>query len=145
MVWFDLVLVGAKGETAPCGWLGWLRWRPRLTSSNQTHLYLYRLLVRVLQGESVVLSGLDDADLRAGLEGVLEALGLELRKATEGEEEEEGYTLPRACTERVEAAWRMGGLVRLFSKRGTVPAEVGEGWGWACVCLGVGGWVGSGG
>lgn len=87
----------------------------------------YRLLVRVLQGESVVLSGLDDADLRAGLEGVLEALGLELRKATE--EEEEGYTLPRARTERVEAAWRMGGLLRLFSKRGTVPAEVGEGWG----------------
>lgn len=79
----------------------------------------------------MVLSGLDDPDLRAGLEGVLAALGLERRRPDgaravdeEEDEEEKGYALPAARAARLEAAERMGGLLRLFSKRGTVPAEV---------------------
>lgn len=115
---------------------------------SNTNKHMARLLVRVLQGESVVLSGLDDADLRAGLEGVLAALGLQLRKPSEaGAGAEEGYALPPARAERLEAARRMGGLLRRFAKRGTVPAEVGGG-GWGIVgvgggdgCGGVLGWV----
>ncbi len=45
-------------------------------TTPRTALHHCSLLLRVLQGERVVLSGLDDAALRAGLEGVLSALGL---------------------------------------------------------------------